>query len=92
MLFRSADRPPLGHDAFYASLKSKAHARRNDDGRLLWYIPINAVQKRNETYLLEPLGKSTTKEDHERMQMRERERERERSSKERKKTENSNHE
>ena len=38
-------------------------------------------KKRNENYLLEPLGKSTTKEDHERIQMcvcvRERERERE---------------
>ena len=50
--------------------------------------PINAAQKRNETYLLEPLGKSTTKEDHERIQISERER----SNKEKKKTENRNHE
>ena len=52
--------------------------------------PISAAQKRNENYLLEPLGKSTTKEDHERIQISERKIER--SSKERKKTENSNHE
>ena len=38
--------------------------------------PINVAQSEgNENYLLEPLGKSTTKEDHERIQMRETERE-----------------
>ena len=39
----------------------------------IFHIPISAAQKRNETYLLEPLGKSTTKEDHERIHISERE-------------------
>ena len=56
----------------------------------IFHIPMNAVQKRNENYLLEPLGKSTTKEDHERIQISEREREV--ILKEKKKTENRNHE